>query len=80
MESKDALRQRVHREVQLKSRLRLVIHAAAADSSQLPALLHEPREVIGDQAYRKDTDSQAFMERGMRYHINLRVTTKPLSR
>jgi hypothetical protein len=47
---------------------------------QLPALLHEPRKVIGDQVCRKETDRQTFAKRGVRYRINLHATTKPLSR
>jgi len=56
-------------------------HAAAADITELPALLHgHEREVFGDQAYWKEADRQAFERRGIRYRINRRRTgTPPLS-
>src|SRR5271163_439667 len=56
-------------------------HAAAADISQLPDLLHgRERTVFGDQAYWKEADRQAYEARGMRYRINRRPTSKaPLS-
>ena len=56
-------------------------HAAAADISQLPDLLHgQEREVFGDQAYWKEADRQAYTARGVRYRINRRPTPKtPLS-
>jgi len=56
-------------------------HAAAADITELPALLHgHEREVFGDQAYWKEADRQAFEQRGIRYRINRRRTgTPPLS-
>jgi IS5 family transposase len=48
-------------------------HAAAADISQLPELLHgQEREVFGDQAYWKEAHRQAFTARGVRYRINRR--------
>ena len=43
-------------------------NAAAADITQLPALLHgQEREVFGDQAYWKEADRQAYEARGVRY-------------
>jgi IS5 family transposase len=54
--------------------------AAAADISQLPALLHgQEREVFGDQAYWKEADRKTFEARGVRYRINRRPNLKPLS-
>jgi transposase, IS5 family len=48
-------------------------NAAAADITQLLALLHgQERDVLGDQAYRKEADRQAFAARGVRYRINRR--------
>jgi IS5 family transposase len=47
--------------------------AAAADITQLPALLHgRERGVFGDQAYWKEADRQAYEARGVRYRINRR--------
>jgi IS5 family transposase len=56
-------------------------NAAAADISQLPALLHgQEREVFGDQAYWKVADRPAYAARGVRYGINRRPNSKaPLS-
>jgi IS5 family transposase len=56
-------------------------HAAAADISQLPGLLHgRERTVFGDQAYWKEAGRQAYEARGVRYRINRRPTSKaPLS-
>jgi IS5 family transposase len=56
-------------------------NAAAADISQLPALLHgQEREVFGDQAYWKEADRPAYAARGVRYRINRRPNSKaPLS-
>jgi IS5 family transposase len=57
-------------------------HAAAADITQLPALLHgEERVVYGDQAYWKEADRQAFEARGVRYRVNRRAASpaRPLS-
>lgn len=57
-------------------------NAAAADITQLPALLHgEEREVFGDQAYWKEADRQAFEACGVRYRMNRRARSKdhPLS-
>src|SRR4030088_535196 len=49
-------------------------NAAAADITQLLALLHgQEREVLGDQAYWKEADRQAFAARGVRYRINRRL-------
>jgi transposase, IS5 family len=59
----------------------LATHAAAADITQLPDLLHgQEREVFGDQAYWKEADRQAFEARGVRYRMNRRPKAKqPLS-
>jgi IS5 family transposase len=59
----------------------LATHAAAADITQLPDLLHgQEREVFGDQAYWKEGDRRAFEERGVRYRMNRRPKSKqPLS-
>jgi IS5 family transposase len=56
-------------------------NAAAADITQLPALLHgREREVFGDQAYWKEADRQAYEARGVRYRINRRPNpSAPLS-
>jgi IS5 family transposase len=56
-------------------------HAAAADISQLPGLLHgRERRVFGDQAYWKEADRQAYEARGVCYRVNRRPTTSaPLS-
>jgi IS5 family transposase len=56
-------------------------HAAAADITQLPALLHgDERELYGDQAYWKEADRQAFTARGVRYRVNRRPSgTQPLT-
>jgi transposase, IS5 family len=56
-------------------------NAAAADISQLPALLHgQERVIFGDQAYWKEADRQAYEARGVRYRMNRRPTAKaPLS-
>ena len=49
-------------------------HAAAADRTQLPQLLHgEESEIYGDQAYWKEADRQAFEAAGIRYRINRRM-------
>ena len=54
--------------------------AAAADITQIPMLLHgEEKEVFGDQAYWKEADRRAFAMRGVRYRINRRPSTTPLS-
>ena len=50
-------------------------HAAAADITQMGALLHgEEREVFGDQAYWKEADRQRFLGQGVRYRVNRRGT------
>jgi len=57
-------------------------HAAAADITQMPDLLHgEESEIYGDQAYWKEADRQAFAAQGVRYRVNRRPAsrTKPLS-
>ena len=55
-------------------------HAAAADITQMPHLLHgEERTIYGDQAYWKEADRQAFAARGVRYRVNRRPTSRPLS-
>jgi len=56
-------------------------HAATADISQLPALLHgQERAIFGDQAYWKEADRRAYEARGVRYRMNRRPTAKaPLS-
>ena len=49
-------------------------HAAVADITQLPALLHGAEHVLyGDQAYWKEADRQAFEARGVRYRVNRRA-------
>jgi IS5 family transposase len=49
-------------------------HAAAADITQLPDLLHGAETVLyGDQAYWKEGDRQAFEAKGVRYRINRRA-------
>ena len=58
-------------------------HAAAADITQLPQLLHGEESVLyGDQAYWKEADRQAFEARGVRYRVNRRPVSRdrPLSR
>jgi IS5 family transposase len=48
-------------------------HAAAADITQLPALVHgAERALYGDQAYWKEADRQAYEARGVRYRVNRR--------
>jgi IS5 family transposase len=56
-------------------------NAAAADITQMPALLHgQERAVFGDQAYWKEADRQAYEARGVRYRINRRPNSSaPLS-
>jgi IS5 family transposase len=49
-------------------------HAAAADITQLPNLLHGEESVLyGDQAYWKEADRQAFEAKGVRYRVNRRA-------
>ena len=57
-------------------------HAATADITQLPDLLHgEESEIFGDQAYWKEADRQAFTAEGVRYRVNRRPVSraKPLN-
>lgn len=56
-------------------------HAAEADITQMPQLLHgHEREVFGDRGYWKEADRAAFRRRGVRYRINRRGhSTAPLS-
>jgi IS5 family transposase len=56
-------------------------HAAAADITQLPSLLHgDEREFFGDQAYWSEAQRQEFHARGVRYRVNRRPhPTAPLS-
>jgi transposase, IS5 family len=52
-------------------------HAAGADITQLPALLHgEERVLYGDQAYWKEADRQTFEARGVRYRVNRRARSR----
>jgi len=52
-------------------------HAAVADITQLPVLLHgEERVLYGDQAYWKEADRQAFAARGVRYRVNRRAVSR----
>ena len=52
-------------------------HAAGADITQLPALLHGAERVLyGDQAYWKEADRQAFEARGVRYRVNHRARSR----
>jgi transposase, IS5 family len=52
-------------------------HAGASDITQMADLLHgEERVVYGDQAYWRESDREAFEERGVRYRINRRRTGK----
>jgi IS5 family transposase len=57
-------------------------HAAAADITQLPALVHgAERALYGDQAYWKAADRAAYEARGVRYRVNRRAAgpEQPLS-
>jgi IS5 family transposase len=56
-------------------------HAAVADITQLPALVHgAERALYGDQAYWKEADRQAYAARGVRYCVNRRPPPqRPLS-
>lgn len=56
-------------------------HAAAADISQLPALLHGvERALYGDQAYWSEPDRAHAEAAGLRYRVNRRPTKqRPLS-
>jgi len=52
-------------------------HAATADITEMPNLLHgDERVVHGDQAYWKEADRQAFEARGVRYRVNRRPRSK----
>src|SRR6201988_3918396 len=56
-------------------------HAAVADVTQLPELLHgAEREVFGDQAYWKEDDREFLESWGVRYRINRRPSRRPLSK
>lgn len=56
-------------------------HAAVADITQMPELLHgEEKVVYGDQAYWKQDDRSTLERLGVRYRVNRRGSTKhPLS-
>jgi IS5 family transposase len=57
-------------------------HAAVADITEMPKLLHgKERVVYGDRAYWKAADREAFEGRGVRYRVNRRAGSKakPLS-
>jgi IS5 family transposase len=57
-------------------------HAAVADITQLPHLVHGEEAVLyGDQAYWKEADRQAFAARGVRYRVNRRAPSprRPLT-
>jgi IS5 family transposase len=57
-------------------------HAAVADITEMPKLLHgKERVVYGDRAYWKAADREAFEARGVRYRVNRRAGSKakPLS-
>lgn len=56
-------------------------HAAAADITQMNALLHgQERTIFGDQAYWKEADRQRFRAAGVRYRVNRRGTAqRPLT-
>lgn len=52
-------------------------HAAAADITQMPHLLHgDETTIFGGQAYWKEADRQAFAARGVRYRVNRRPASK----
>jgi transposase, IS5 family len=59
----------------------MTTHAAAADITQMAALLHgEEREVFGDQAYWKEADRQRLQANGVKYRVNRRGThQRPLT-
>jgi transposase, IS5 family len=57
-------------------------HAAVADITQLPQLLHGEEHVLyADQAYWKEADRQALEARGVRYRVNRRAAAphRPLT-
>jgi IS5 family transposase len=58
-----------------------VTDAGQSDIKQMPDLLHgQEKEVYGDQAYWKESDREDFEDRGIRYRVNRRPTSKnPLS-
>jgi len=50
------------------------------DSTQISKLLHgQEREVFGDQAYWNEAHRQSARDAGVRYRINRRPTTRPLT-
>lgn len=52
-------------------------HAAGADITEMPKLLHgKERVVYGDRAYWKAADCEAFEARGVRYRVNRRAASK----
>lgn len=54
--------------------------AAAADITQLPALLHgAERELFGDQAYWSEEHRRHWEASGGRYRVNRRPTARPLT-
>jgi IS5 family transposase len=68
---------KLHIGTDLKGRVHTVTatHAAQADITQLPHLLHgEETVVYGDQAYWKEADRAAYEARGVRYRVNRRPT------
>ncbi len=75
---------KLHIGTDLKGRVHRVTatHAAAADITQLPALVHgAERALYGDQAYWKAADRAAYESRGVRYRVNRRAASpqQPLS-
>lgn len=75
---------KLHIGTDLKGRVHSVTatHAAAADITQLPALVHgAERALYGDQAYWKAADRAAYEARGVRYRVNRRAASprQPLS-
>ena len=74
---------KLHIGTDLKGRVHTVTatHAAQADITQLPHLLHgEETVVYGDQAYWKEADRVAYEARGVRYRMNRRPThQRPLT-
>ena len=68
---------KLHIGTDLKGRVHTVTatHAAQADITQLPHLLHgEETVVYGDQAYWKEADRAAYEAHGIRYRMNRRPT------
>jgi IS5 family transposase len=75
---------KLHIGTDLKGRVHSVTatHAAAADITQLPALVHGAEHALyGDQAYWKAADRVAYEARGVRYRMNRRAASprQPLS-